>query len=91
MSDPQRWQLILDRQPKKVLRKLPKDLLRRIDKKLQELEANPFLEGCKKLEGYENIYRVRVGDWRISYAIEKDVLIVLILEVAPRGGAYRDL
>jgi mRNA-degrading endonuclease RelE of RelBE toxin-antitoxin system len=34
---------------------------------------------------------VRVGDWRITYALEDDRLIVLIVEIAPRGGAYRDL
>jgi mRNA-degrading endonuclease RelE of RelBE toxin-antitoxin system len=32
-----------------------------------------------------------VGDWRIVYAIEDDRLIVLVLEISPRGSAYRDL
>ncbi|MCH8290889.1 type II toxin-antitoxin system RelE/ParE family toxin [Candidatus Poribacteria bacterium] len=41
--------------------------------------------------GYENLYRIRVGEWRISYAIEDDKLIILILEIAPRGSAYRNL
>jgi mRNA-degrading endonuclease RelE of RelBE toxin-antitoxin system len=32
-----------------------------------------------------------VGDWRITYAIFDDKLIVLVIEIAARGGAYKDL
>jgi mRNA interferase RelE/StbE len=85
------YRLILKRQPERILRRLPRDIRERIDQKLMSLVANPRPEGCLKLTGYENLYRVRVGDWRISYAVEDDQLIVLILEIAPRGGAYRTL
>jgi mRNA interferase RelE/StbE len=87
----QHWTIIIGRQPQKVMRRLPGDLLERLDQKIRALADDPRPPGCKKLAGYDNLYRVRVGDWRISYAVEDDRLIVLILEVAPRGGAYRDL
>jgi mRNA interferase RelE/StbE len=45
----------------------------------------------QKLAGHENLYRVRAGDWRISYAAEAERLVLLVLEIAPRGGAYRNL
>jgi mRNA interferase RelE/StbE len=83
------WQIIIDRQPEKVFRRLPNPLLQRIREKIRTLAADPRPPGCKKLAGYDNLYRVRVGDWRISYAVEDDRLIVLVLEVAPRSGAYR--
>jgi mRNA interferase RelE/StbE len=73
------------------MRHLSKDLRERIDQKLISLVANPRPEGCVKLTGYENLYRIRVGDWRISYAVEDDQLIILVLEIAPRGEAYRSL
>ena len=38
---------------------------------------------------FENLYRIRVGEWRILYAIEEDRLVVLILEVVLRNQAYR--
>ncbi len=92
MSDrPARWQIFLARQPEKILRRLPKDLLQRIDAQFEELVINPRPAGCKKLAGFENLYRVPVGDWRISYAIEEERLVILVLEIAPRGGAYRKL
>jgi mRNA interferase RelE/StbE len=83
-----RWEILLHRRAEKVLRRLPQDTLRRIDRAITALATNPRPPGCKKLAGYQNLYRVRVGDWRISYAVEDDRLIVLVLEVAPRGGAY---
>jgi len=92
MSDRQgEYKVIIHKSVMKVLRKLPKDLLRRISQAIDDLSSDPRPEGCQKLEGYDNLYRIRVGDWRISYAVEDDRLIILVIEVAPRGGAYRSL
>jgi len=92
MSDrDQTWKVQLARQPQRVMRRLPRDVLQRLDRAIQSLTSNPQPPGCKKLVGYDNLYRVRVGDWRISYVVEEDRLVVLVLEMAPRGGAYRDL
>jgi mRNA interferase RelE/StbE len=85
------WQVLLARQPEKILAKVPAELRRRLLDALHELRANPQPVGCTKLKGHENLYRVRVGDWRITYAKENATLIVLVVEIAPRGGAYRRL
>lgn len=63
----------------------------RLTEVIDELAKVPRPHGCKKLAGHDNLYRVRKGDWRISYAIEDDRLVVLVIEVATRGNAYRDL
>lgn len=84
-----RWTIQISRDAEKVMRRLPDNIVRRIDRKILALADNPRPEGCKKLEGYENTYRVRMGDWRISYVLEEDRLIILVLEVAPRGNAYQ--
>jgi mRNA interferase RelE/StbE len=91
MSNTVAFEVILTRQPQKILRKLPKDVLWRIDRAIQDLAADPRPVGCKKLVGYDNLYRIRAGDWRISYAVEDDRLIILVLEISTRGGAYRNL
>jgi mRNA interferase RelE/StbE len=90
-SQPSDWQIILARQPQKVLRKLPKELIQRFEVQFMALAKNPRPAGCKKLSGFDNLYRVRVGDWRISYAIEDERLVILVLEIAPRADAYRNL
>ena len=85
------WQVLIHRRAEKALQRLDKPLRRRIGEAINQLVVNPRPAGCKKLAGYDNLYRLRVGDWRISYAVEEDKLIVLVVEIAPRGRAYRRL
>src|SRR5450759_2203199 len=61
------WQVILSREPKKILDKVPADLRRRILARLHELESDARPTGPKKLTGYTDLYRIRVGDWRVTY------------------------
>jgi mRNA interferase RelE/StbE len=65
--------------------------LKRILNAIGELGTNPRPPGYKKLKGskFENLHRIRVGDWRILYAIEEDVLVLIILDVVRRDQAYR--
>jgi mRNA interferase RelE/StbE len=86
-----RHTVIVERQAEKTLRRLPKEVLSRVDRLLLSLAEDPRPVGCKKLRGYENLYPLRVGDWRLIYAIEDDELVVLVIEISPRGEAYRDL
>ena len=92
MSEPsRRYTVIVERQVERALRRLPQQILTRVDRMLLGLADEPRPAGCKKLRGYENLYRLRAGDWRLIYAIEDDELVVLVIEIAPRGEAYRDL
>jgi mRNA interferase RelE/StbE len=84
-----RWTVLQTRDVEKVMRRLPSNLVQRLDRAIRALASDPWPRGCKKLVGHENLYRIRVGDWRISYAVEDDQLIVLVLEVASRGDAYQ--
>jgi mRNA interferase RelE/StbE len=86
-----RYTVIVERQAEKTLRRLPKEILGRVDRLLLSLAEEPRPTGCRKLRGYENLYRLRAGDWRLIYAIEDDELVVLVIEIAPRREAYRDL
>jgi mRNA interferase RelE/StbE len=84
-----RWTVLQTRDVEKVMRRLPANLVQRLDRAIRALASDPRPRGCKKLAGHENLYRIRVGDWRISYAVEDDQLLVLVIEVASRGGAYQ--
>jgi mRNA interferase RelE/StbE len=86
-----RWQIIIHRKAERVLKRLDGDMLQRIRQAIRELASEPRPIGYKKLTGYENLYRIRVGDWRIIYALEEKQLIVLVLEISPRSSAYRNL
>ena len=75
------------------LKRLVKDkgMFERIDKRIKSLSKDPRPDGCKKLKAskHENTYRAREGDWRILYAIEDDIVVVLILDVVRSDKAYR--
>lgn len=85
------YEIVFERQAERAFKRLPRNLAERIDRAILKLASDPRPIGCKKLEGYADLYRIRVGDWRSVYAIEDEQLIVLVVEISPRGGAYRDL
>lgn len=85
------WQVIIARKAERTLKRLPRDVVQRLSAAIDALSADPRPEGSRKLAGFDNLYRVRVGGWRIIYTIEDDRLLVLVLTVAPRGGAYKNL
>jgi len=62
----------------KGLRGLPKSIQKQIASKINSLANNPLPPKAKKLAGAEKIYRVRVGDYRILYQIQKRVLVITI-------------
>ena len=86
-----RYQVSIDRDAQRVLKRCPADLVRRLRAAILALADNPRPIGCKKLTGQYDLWRIRVGDWRIVYQIQDDVLIVVVVEVASRGNAYRKL
>ncbi len=73
----------------KAYKKLPKAILPRINLKINYLRNTPRGHDTKKLAGYENAYRTRVGNYRIVYEIEDDKLLVWILDVGSRGAIYQ--
>ncbi len=54
-----------------------------------ELEQTPRPHGCTKLEGSEDEYRVRAGDYRILYVIDDKAKLVTVARVRHRRDAYR--
>ena len=71
------------------LKKLPVSAREKIGLLLQALAQDPLPFGVKKLSGAESTYRLRVGDYRIIYDIEKRVLRILVLKVGHRKDIYR--
>jgi mRNA interferase RelE/StbE len=64
-------------------------LYRRLRDAIGELAINPRSPGSIKLQGGNELYRVRVGDYRIVYQIEDMFLIVLVVEIGHRREIYR--
>jgi mRNA interferase RelE/StbE len=76
--------------PTKYLAKLRDETLkRRMVKALRALEVDARPPGCVKLQGHDELFRMRVGDYRIIYQIQDAVLIVLVVEIGHRREIYR--
>jgi mRNA interferase RelE/StbE len=75
----------------KVFLDLERDTQKRIIKKLEALAVNPLPSSVVKLQGYEKLYRLRVGDYRVVYELHNDKLLVLVVRIAHRKDVYRDL
>ncbi|TYQ25980.1 type II toxin-antitoxin system RelE/ParE family toxin [Pseudanabaena sp. UWO311] len=57
---------------------------------IQSLANEPRPIGVKKLSGEKDIYRVRVGNYRVLYQIIDKVLVVVVVSVGHRREVYRD-
>ena len=73
---------------KKLILKLPSSIAHRIENSLLQLEEDPRPPGYKKLKG-RNGYRIRVGDYRIIYEIEDNILRIVIIDVGNRKDIYQ--
>jgi mRNA interferase RelE/StbE len=69
--------------------RLPAKVRGRIVETLEELRKDPRPSGYVKLKGEDNLWRIRVGQYRVVYAIEDDVLTVLVVRVSHRKDVYR--
>jgi mRNA interferase RelE/StbE len=75
----------------KEIRCFPRSVLERLRGAIEVLRTNPFPQGCEKIRGYEDYFRIRLGQYRIVYRVTTRVRIVTIVKVGHRRGIYRSL
>jgi len=73
---------------RKELEALSDRLLTRVVHKLESLGHTPRPAGCKKLKGYKDQWRIRVGDFRVVYTIDDVKLLVEVTRIRHRREAY---
>lgn len=83
------YEILIERRAEKDLRRLAAEIFQRLIAAIQALADDPRPDGCKKLTGSENDWRIRVGDYRVLYEIDDKNQIVRILRVRHRREAYR--
>ncbi len=82
------YKVLVTRSAKKELKRLSKKDTKRIAVALQNLAIEPRPKACLKLKGYDNLWRLRSGNFRIIYSIKDQILIVEVLEIVDRKDAY---
>ncbi len=88
MPTPDAYKVSLTLRARRETRRLDRQILARIAKAIDSLVENPRPPGCLKVKNKENLWRIRVGDWRIGYEIDDAARIVTVVTVGHRREFY---
>jgi len=80
------YHIIIKKKAKKFIDKLPMNERKRI---VCAIELLPNGEDIKKLKGYDELFRLRVGEYRIIYSVDNGKLIVCVVDAWNRGDIYK--
>ena len=75
----------------KQLRKLRREDQIRVLRAIQPLATEPTPPGSRKIRGYDDVFRIRVGTHRVLYRVVGRRLLIIILKIGHRREIYRSL
>ena len=70
-------------------RALDRQIQRRVSAQIEELRDDPFPPGVQKFQGEAGHWRIRIGNYRIIYRIEKLRVVIVIVKIGHRREVYR--
>ncbi|MBM4444957.1 MAG: type II toxin-antitoxin system RelE/ParE family toxin [Chloroflexi bacterium] len=73
----------------KDLRSLPREAIARIVRQIDALQQDPLPRHSVKLAGSEGLYRIRVGNYRVVYGVDRHARQVTVHYVRHRRDVYR--
>ena len=80
------YRIEIDKRAVKFISKQPKPQRERLLRAIYKL---PEIGDIKQMQGYNDYYRLRVGDYRVIYTVNNDVLLVRVVEIGNRGDVYK--
>ena len=80
------YQIIIKKKAKKFIDKLPANERKWVVSAIEQL---PNGEDIKKMQGHDELLRLRVGDYRIIYSVDNGELIVYVVDAGNRGDIYK--
>jgi mRNA interferase RelE/StbE len=84
-------EIVIARDAGKVLARMQPAKAKDIREAIDKVAGDPTApnNNLRALRGVPNGFRIRVGDWRVSYTLDRHASVMSVFEIAPRGGAYR--
>ncbi len=83
------FEIKLDNQPEKFLKKCDKELFDRVSEKLKMLGQNPVPHDAKRVLGYEApTFRIRIGKYRALYRVNYEDKRIIVVKIDHRGKVY---
>ena len=81
-----KYQIVVERPAEKFISRLPRPDKERV---LQAIAKLPETGDIKKMQGKSDLFRLRVGEYRIIYRVDHGRLIVCVIDAGNRGEIYR--
>lgn len=82
------YSVLLTRPARKDLDRLDRQILNRLAPEIDALASDPRPAGCLKVKGEQNLWRIRVGDYRIGYEIDDAAREVTVIRIGHRREFY---
>jgi mRNA interferase RelE/StbE len=86
-----KYRIEIKRSAAKALKKISKPEQKRISKAIDNLAENLPNSNTTKMKGDNPFHKIRVGDYRVIYEIQDDILLILIIKIGHRKDIYRTL
>lgn len=83
------YAVTFSRSARKEMQALDRAVALRVLSRIESLAQEPRPAGCKKLEGSSNLWRIRVGDWRVVYSVNDSTRVVDVSVIRHRRDVYR--
>ena len=83
------YEIEISRTAEKRLKQLPREDQERVVRAILALAKEPFPRGSRKLSGHDDVFRIRVGQYRVIYSVSGRKLIIIILKIGHRQDIYR--
>ncbi len=90
MSNGPLWHITFASRAEKEFKQLPVEMQSRVRVAINGLRYGPDHGDTLRLKGKENIWRLRVGDWRVRFEPDFPNHTIVVQRILPRGRAYRD-
>ena len=84
-----RFRIRISRMAERQLKKLPSEARDRVVRAVRALADDPVPRGSRRLTGYDDVFRVRIGPYRVLYSAAASTLTILVLKIGHRGDIYR--
>ncbi len=82
------YKVTITRSAEKSLKNLDRQTKNRVVAQILELAAEPRPHGCRRVVSEEGLWRIRIGDWRVGYAINDADQEITIIRVDHRSAFY---
>ncbi|MBE3068681.1 MAG: type II toxin-antitoxin system RelE/ParE family toxin [Planctomycetes bacterium] len=83
------YRIVLTAEARRHMLAFPRGVARRVDACIRTLAETPRPPRTRKLKGAADLWRVRVGDYRVIYQIEDGRLLILVIRIGHRRDVYR--